>query len=339
MSAVAELERPVGPRELWDYVDVTGSRTLVVAASKDPNAKVSLLLVSPVTGEPELAVKAPTTEGAAAAVERERRALVDLARLDLGDVGETIPRVVDTLDFDGRIALVTTAVRGRPMSTAYLAWRHTARHSSVAADFAAAGAWLTRFQNRTTTAVPAPEPGIAQSLLARFGEDVGIEADVEELAALEQRADAERVSATAIHGDFWFGNVLTTAGRVSGVVDWEAGSVIGNPVRDLVRFANMYALYLDRANGRRLRVRGQRGLRTGEFGAGLEFALAGNGWFPALFREFVAGGLERVGASRDSWRAAVLVGVAEVAASTDDTTFARHHLELFRRLTVRGRAL
>ncbi len=140
---------------------------------------------------------------------------------------------------------------------------------------------------------------------------------------------------SAVHGDLWLGNILLADGRISGIVDWEAGAASGQPVRDLVRFAHMYALYLDHDALRGGRVVGHRGFRAGEFGAGLEFALYGTGWLPDLFREFVAGGLERLGASSEGWRDAVLAGVAEVAALTDDPSFACRHLGLFRRLTQR----
>jgi aminoglycoside phosphotransferase (APT) family kinase protein len=334
MTAAARtppLERaamPPRPR-LWDYIHTTGLKTLVSGASKDPNAKVSLLLVSATTGEPELVVKLPTTDGAAEAVERERQALAGLARRKLGALGETIPRVVGAAEFEGRVALVMTAVRGVPMSTTYLAGRHTARRSRVAADFDAASEWLTDFQARTQQDSPAPRSGIAEALSRRFADQPGIDGVVERVAALEERLAEERPRTTATHGDFWLGNVLATSGRVSGVVDWEAGSAAGNPVADVVRFALMYALYLDRTSAGRGRVRVHRGLRAGEFGAGIKFALDGSGWFPELFRAFVAGGLERVGARARSWRVAVLAGVAEVAASTDDPAFARQHLELF----------
>ena len=51
-------------RPLRDFVDESGLQALVVAASKDPNAKVTTLLVSPASGRAVLAVKAATTETA-----------------------------------------------------------------------------------------------------------------------------------------------------------------------------------------------------------------------------------------------------------------------------------
>jgi hypothetical protein len=127
--------------------------------------------------------------------------------------------------------------------------------------------------------------------------------------------------------------VLLADGQVCGVVDWEAGATSGEPVRDLVRFALMYALYLDRRTGAGRRVPGHQGLRAHGWGAGIDYALDGAGWFPALFRAFLRDGLDRLGASGASWRDAALAGIAEVAALTDDREFARAHLELFRRIS------
>jgi hypothetical protein len=59
----------------------------------------------------------------------------------------------------------------------------------------------------------------------------------------------------------------------------------------------------------------------------------GTGWFPDLFRGFLRDGLRRLGASPALWRDAVLAGVADVAARTDDPAFGGLHLDLFRRLT------
>jgi hypothetical protein len=83
----------------------------------------------------------------------------------------------------------------------------------------------------------------------------------------------------------------------------------------------MYALYLDAG-----------AKRSPLWGAGVDFAMNGTGWFPDLFREFLEDGLRRLGASPGLWRDAALAGLAEVAARTDDPAYGRSHLELFRRL-------
>jgi hypothetical protein len=171
-------------------------------------------------------------------------------------------------------------------------------------------------------------------LRSRFADDQELGADLDRLAELHEKLRQQSVPRTAVHGDLWSGNVLVAGRRIMGVVDWECGSVSGEPVRDLARFALMYALYLDLRTKRGHRVAGHRGLRAGEWGVGVEYALDGTGWFPELFRRFLGDGLARLGASPLSWRDVALAGIAEVAALTDEDEFARRHLELFRRLAA-----
>lgn len=330
LAAVPRAEARGPARSLWEFVAASGLQSLVVATSKDPNAKVTVLLVSPQSGEAVFAVKAPTTAGAERAVDAEARVLGLLDRTRLGALGETIPRLVEIVEFAGRRAFVMSALPGRPLSTAYASRRHTRDPAKVAADFAAAGEWLAELQRATAGDEVGPERGggVLARLADRFAGDGALEHDLERLAAIEARLRRSAVRRTVVHGDFWVGNILGSNGRVSGVVDWEAAAPAGEPVRDLVRFANMYALYSER--GRRARTRG--------WGAGLEHVLYGSGWFAALYRRFLQDGLVRLGADPARWRDAGLAGIAEVAALTDHGTFARLHLELFRRLSAREEA-
>jgi aminoglycoside phosphotransferase (APT) family kinase protein len=229
--------------------------------------------------------------------------------------------------------LVVTAMPGVPMSADYLRWRHTARRGSVAADFAIAGRWIAELQSETARD---PEPldmgqDVAEILVDRYANEPRLGACIRHLESMCERLRTNQIPRTAVHGDFWFGNVLTAGGRVTGVVDWELGVATGEPVRDLVRFPLMYALYLDRhaASGESIAGDQTPGSR---WGAGIFHAIQGSGWFPDLFRDFIQGGLHRLGAAREAWRDAALAGVAEVAATTDDPEFGRRHLGLFHRL-------
>jgi hypothetical protein len=78
-----------------------GVRSVVIGVSKDPNAKVTVLLVSERDGMPVMAVKVPTTPIAAAAVESETAALVELHARYSGVAIRTIPRVVRMVEVDG----------------------------------------------------------------------------------------------------------------------------------------------------------------------------------------------------------------------------------------------
>jgi hypothetical protein len=84
-ATVVASARDVGHGDvgLWEFVGKTGFESLVVAASKDPNAKVTVLLVSRETGASVLAVKAPTTAAAERAVEAEAQVLAELRARDL----------------------------------------------------------------------------------------------------------------------------------------------------------------------------------------------------------------------------------------------------------------
>jgi hypothetical protein len=80
-------------------------------------------------------------------------------------------------------------------------------------------------------------------------------------------------------------------------------------------------------------VSGHPGLRAGRWGAGVEYAIDGTGWYPDLVRSFVMSGLERLGASPSCWRDVLLADLATTAAGADHDEFARNHLLVFRRLT------
>lgn len=330
---------PIPRSSLWEYVQASGLRSLVVGTSKNPNAKITVLLVSPETRRPVVAVKVPTTHAAAKAVEAEGGMLIDLRNLG-PELTETIPRVVDVVEFEGRPGIVMTAMQGTPMSTLYLRWRHTARPRRVAAHFAAVETWLAELHRRTAGEIGPldMDGGVVSVLSRRFPESERVVEDGERLAEIYMRLRRNSVPRTAVHGDLWSANVLLTGGRVSGVVDWEAGVVFGEPVRDLVRFALMYALFLDRRTRPGRRVAGHPGLRAGDWGAGVAYALDGTGWFPDLFRRFLRDGLARLGAAPESWRDATVAGIAEVAAFADHDEFARLHLDLFRRVAPERQA-
>lgn len=325
---------PDEPRAL---LDLPGMQTLVLALSKDPNGKLTLLLIPRGSFRPALAIKVPTTTAAAASIAAERAVLSDLhARLPEAILG-SIPRFEDLGEVRGRSALVTTALPGAPMTMRYHAWRHTATPAAVRADFQAAEAWLARFQN--ASAGPS-EPcdmdgGGTEVLRRRFAGDSQLDELLARLSAIHSRLRTSSTPRTAVHGDFWFGNLLLVGTEISGVIDWEAGGASGEPVRDLVRFALTYALYLDRHSRPGQRVAGHRGLRAGQWGSGVTWAFDGEGWFPDLVRDFVRRGLARLGADPDCWREAMLAGLAEVAATADHADFARLHWRLFDRLTER----
>jgi aminoglycoside phosphotransferase (APT) family kinase protein len=335
------------PRTLTDFIDQAGARTACLAMSRDPNAKVTILLFPPGAVQPAYVAKVPTTDAAAISVEREAERLAEIGDRDLGPAAATIPKLVATVEHLGRPVLIMTAMPGQSMLAAYHTWRHTARREAVAADFAAAGDWLSKLQSSpggTTPRTPGgdeeislaqPLDGVADVLARRFAGQPGADADLASLAALRERLEGHRTPQTVVHGDFWAGNLLTEQGRALGVIDWEHACLTGSPVRDLARFATSYSLYLDRHTRPGRRVAGHPGLRATRWGAGVEYAIDGAGWYPGLVRSFVMSGLERLGASPSCWRDVLLADLASSAASADHDEFARNHLLLFRRLAGR----
>ena len=316
-------------------LDMPGMQTLFIALSKDPNAKVSVLLIPRGRTQPTLAVKLPTTVGAEATIAAERAVLIDLHFRLPGPILESIPRPRVLQEVRGRPSLVTTALPGSPMTTRYHAWRHLATPAAVRADFLAVQTWLAKFQT-ASAAERAPidmDGGTTDTLRMRFAGEPRLDWLLFRLNAVHARLRASTTPRTAVHGDFWFGNLLLVGGEISGVIDWESGSTRGEPVRDIVRFALSYALYLDRHTRAGHRVAGHPGLRAGPWGCGIAWAFDGEGWFPDVVREFVQDGLKRLGADPECWREAMLAGVAEVAATADHPDFARRHFELFDRLS------
>jgi hypothetical protein len=278
----------------------------------------------------------PTTESAEASIAAEKRALSQVRSALPETMLTTIPSIARLAQEGDRKTLVTTALPGSPMTTRYHAWRHLATREAVRTDFRMAERWLTQFQ---ATATGAPEPidmhsGVVEVLATRFAGDPQLGSAVDQLARVHRRLAGSRTPRTALHGDFWFGNLLVDGDEVSGVVDWESGSAFGEPVRDLVRFGLTYALYLDRHARLGAPVAGHRGLRANRWGAGIEYGIDGRGWFPALLRDFIRDGLSRLGADPELWRDAALAGIVEVAATADHPDFARRHWELFERLTA-----
>ncbi len=337
------------PRTLAAFIDQAGGRAACLAMSRDPNAKVTILLFPPGATRPAYVAKVPTTDTAALSVEREAERLAEVSALVAGPIGATIPKLVATVEHLGRPVLIMTALPGQSMLAAYHSWRHTARREAVAADFTAAGDWLAGLHSAVAgngavggnaagsgneqASVARMLDGVADTLGHRFGGQPGADAALADLAALHGRLEGHHTPQSVVHGDFWPGNLLTERGRALGVIDWEHACLTGSPVRDLARFATSYSLYLDRHTRRGHRVAGHPGLRAARWGAGVEYAIDGAGWYPDLVRSFVMSGLKRLGASPSCWRDVLLADLATTAATADQDEFARNHLLLFSRLT------
>ncbi|HUZ53179.1 MAG TPA: phosphotransferase [Streptosporangiaceae bacterium] len=178
--------------------------------------------------------------------------------------------------------------------------------------------------------------GAPAAIASRFGADSATAADLRYVSNLRGRLAGHQIARSVVHGDFWPGNILIDDGRVRGVIGWEDSRPEGPAVLDLVRFVMTYSLYLDRHTRPGHRVRGHPGLRADRWGAGIEYALEGSGWYPGLARRFLAEGLEQLGAPGACGRDVLMAGLVTTAAEADHPGFAREHLLLFRRLCTGG---
>ena len=313
-----------------------GTRGLLLSASRDPDAKVTFLVTASPRGAGQaLVCKIPTTEAALAAVRREARILVDLRRMSLrGEVAATIPRYVSSslpsALASGTEVLVSTQLPGTPMSRGYHQWRHTARPGPVVRDLDLALGWLGSLWTETADGSrPCVWGGqVAEDLAHRWDGSDLLDPALERLHAAHQQLAAHQSPRTTVHGDFWVGNVLVRDGVVSGVVDWEAGSVRGWPLRDAARLLLSYSLYLDRHTRPGRPVPGHRGLRRETDGSlgGITHALLGHGWYPDLVRNRLADCLRRLGMPAHLWYSVALVGLGEVAVGANHEDFGEAHL-------------
>ncbi|MFY9914162.1 MAG: aminoglycoside phosphotransferase family protein [Nocardioidaceae bacterium] len=287
-------------------------------------------MATPAAGSAGLALKIPTTAGAAISVAREAEILREMHGLGLGPIEETIPRYVECRQLDGRHVLVSTAMSGVPMSVGYHRWPHTARRPAVAEDYSLALSWLTVFQEESVCGERQLRWGteVVEAMSQRWHGHADLDEALQHVGPAAERLGLLDVVQTAVHGDFWFGNILVDEGRVSGVIDWESGAACGEPLADVARFVLSYSLYLDRHTRAGRRVLGHPGLRRSTNGAGISYGLLGSGWYPQLVRTELTRSLRRLGLPATRWYDMALVGIAEVAATGGDDTFAAEHLTL-----------
>jgi hypothetical protein len=327
MSAVAATARGGGTTSLaeplvahvarrWPVWGAEGGapvRGVLLGIDRSPDAKVVCLLFD-AAGRLVAVAKAARSAAGEHALAVECDALQALDRSRSRRLDLTVPRVLGTVSVAGRRGLVETPAAGRPMSSDYYAAGHVGDACAVTVDFEAAAGWLDVLHRGTslgcTTAAEAARRWL-HPVLDGYLSDVGHDPEARDLVAavrarLERLGDA-LVPVTAVHGDFWMGNLLRVRpGEVSSVVDWERSRPAGVPLGDVFKFPTSYGMYLDRAEPwRRGRLPGHPGRAklaarwsadgTAPNVLGFGYTWFGDGWFPALARSFVTDGLGRLG--------------------------------------------
>lgn len=291
-------------------VDIGGA--IVAGIDREASAKVTLLLFDG-RGEPSIAAKVARRPSADRSLSTEYAVLSQLSRRISPIVQTSVPRPIALTRIGGRLAMLATALPGGPMTARYYTPGHTSDPVAVAEDFLAASSWLRGFQAATRGGSIRLDEQAAEAwtgaAFQRLQEPAWREIESGVLAIALERARQLRgteIPFSAVHGDYWMGNLLMSGSDISGAIDWELGRSSGLPFADLYKFPTSYAFYLDRVN-RSLRgdVRGhpersafeRRWSRYGDWPnlAGFAYGYYGHGWFPEQVRRFVLGHLAWLG--------------------------------------------
>jgi hypothetical protein len=215
----------------------------------------------------------------------------------------------------------------------------------VRRDFVLAGAWLDRFQQETSAqgifdeeVCAAVVSGVLDRYVARFGQTAE---EAALFAEIHRRADdliGMELPSVAVHGDYAIGNILVDRDGVSGVVDWELGSLTGAPFGDVYKFPTSYGFYLDRAAPGRRAVPGHPGREAirsqwSRFGdwpnlIGFAYAFFGRGWFPDLVHDHVLSRLDALRIPHAANGVFFPVFLAEQAMALDNPEFQRGYRSL-----------
>ena len=293
MSALVETAR--GRWSSWD-VDEQPPHSSVLLALKREKTKATTAFLLDRRGDLVVVAKVARSRQGEQVLEQEAASARCWQEAGWRVARDTCPRV---LDHDEGV-LWLSAVPGRSMLVEYLSARHLRRRTAVTADFARAARWLDDLQLQSRgEAILLPELlALHEEAFEQVSELVpearGLFAEALESLAL---ACPDGVPSTAVHGDFWMGNLLVDAERVTGVVDLELSSGRGIPLLDVLKLPLSYALYLDTAG----RLRPRPG--TWAHLVGFEEVFLGRGHLARSAEAFVRGRLHRLGIEASALRA------------------------------------
>jgi hypothetical protein len=327
--------------------DVQLTSGVVFGIDSDPKAKVTLILFD-AAGTPRAVAKVARDQSVESALRAEHGALLDLASIP-SPRRPTLPAPLMLERVRGRLTLVSTAVRGAPMSVRYYEPGHVSDPHKVARDFDRAGEWLADLRASTGSGsveiTPVSFTRLVQPVVDRYRSCIGWDSWEQELfLSLVRGADAvsgAMLPLSFVHGDFAIGNILLDGDAVSGVVDWECARANDAPFYDVFKLAASYSSYLDRAaadaHGNVVGHVGWRHARRmfgeTEWGnlIGFMYGFYGEGWFPEVVRRYVSDQTARMGVPPQLARLFLPVFIAEQAAALDNPTYRtgyRHLLQV-----------
>ena len=230
----------------------------------------------------------------------------------------SVPEALALERIGGRTVLLLSGMDGRPMMTDYYAFGHVSDPALVEHDFEIAGSWLASLQHGGSRGTVTFDEQLFDRWIGatfdRYRTDVGWSDAEDRLYRLvRDRADAlsgTPLPVSAVHGDFWMGNILVDDGIVSSVVDWERANLAAPPFADIYKFPTSYGFYLDRGYpelGGRVPGHPERDVIASEWGdfgtwpnlIGFAYAYFGTGWFPSIVRRFVLESLDRLNVPHD----------------------------------------
>ncbi|HET8560604.1 MAG TPA: hypothetical protein VFL69_08820 [Marmoricola sp.] len=243
------------------------------------------LLVGPADTPVVTHAVAVPTNGSEEPLATEERVLRTVSALP-GELSRSLPRTLGRVRVGPHQAgLVLSAVPG--LGRAAATGRPGLRPGQL---LVAVSDWLGLVW-RSSTNGDAPTLGSVAlaAFLDRYGEATRLRTSPLLLQAARDRVAQVPVRGTLVHGCLCPRHTRFDAERVVGVDDWSLGSPAGNPLRDLGGFAARLA------------------------GPRLPEVIAGRTSYAGMYRQFLAGGLGRLGLPRSLWRDVLVLAQFEIA--------------------------
>jgi Phosphotransferase enzyme family len=339
-AAPASLLEGVGAlvRDRWGDLGLPGPppgrlAPLVVGHRRPPTGMATVLLFRQGDDTPSVVAKLPRYGATSPTLRREAETL-DAVRGALdGPVRRAVPRSLGLHWVAGTEVLLQTGCPGRQLVAETAAARP--RPAALGRQLDLVLGWSLAMQRASgrrqavdDTLIGAALEAPAAACLAALGGDPAVGRLLDRALEGARALRGTPLPLVACHGDYWAGNVLVERGQVSGVVDWERGSLDGLPFQDLVKAVGSAAYRLDRY--RSLARRGPAalpgwgdlgpwtGIGDPRFATGFRAAFVQPGWLADLARHHLTGAFRRAGIPL-AWLpvAVVLYLVGQVTQAAD----------------------